>query len=358
MKNVRRNKNKNINPKQVNPNNLAKAETKFTIPIRTYTEEILKKIIIGQDDFIKKVTTAIYRRLLFNISGNILIVGGSGSGKTETLKCLAEILDIPYTIESATEYTQSGYVGNDIEDIVDNLYKNAKSRGKLNKLEMAGIVIMDEIDKKAENTKGSVGGDVAGKAVQQRLLKFMDGMPCETYDEEDGYIVRIHTENLIFICIGAFEGLDEIRKERLNNKNIGFHVQKKDESDKQYTEADFIKYGMIKEFMGRFDCIAETNKLSIADFEKIIETSHISAFKKYKEILKEQNIEVEYSEKLISNIAKKAHKMNVGARAIKSVVNTIFENILCDIMDNPDKKYSICRLNDDIAYDNTMYVLE
>lgn len=333
----------------------------MNIPLREDMDKGLRKCIIGQDDFIKKITVAIYRALMYGFKSNILIVGGSGSGKTETIKILAEILNLPYTIESATEYTQSGYVGSDIEDIVDNLYANAVRHKNVDILAAGlGIVVMDEIDKKAEAESMLRGDSVSGRAVQQRLLKFMEGMYIPVYNDYTP-IFTLNTEGLIFIAMGAFEGLDEIRKKRQKANSMGFVDTSNvviDDIDKDYTEADFIKYGMIKEFIGRFDCIATTKKLSESDLVKIITTSQISEFKVYENLLSLQGIKLEYSEKMIQNLAKKAFSMNTGARAIKNVSNYIFQNIICELMDNYTNEYTICKLSDDIVRDNTKYILK
>lgn len=336
-----------------------KVKQEVVLPTRKALEDTLKKMIIGQDDFIKKVTVGIYRRLMLGFKSNILVIGDSGSGKTQTLKLIAELLDLPYTIESATEYTQSGYVGKDIEDIIENLYDNAIRTNKgLAKMQL-GIVIMDEIDKKAESDSIGRGESVSGKAVQQRLLKFMDGMECPIYGEDLKEEALLDTRGLIFICMGAFEGLDKIREKRLGSKRVGFETDEcKFKGETDYIEDDFIQYGMIKEFIGRFDCIAETKKLTESDLEKIAKESKISEFKHYEEFCEEIGIKLEYSDNLFKNIAKKAISMHTGARAIKNVVNNMFENIVCDIMDGEFEGNSVCRLDDNIVSNNKLYKWE
>lgn len=330
----------------------------LSLPHRSFLESFLKERIVGQDEFIRKILVAIYRRLWFGIKTNIMIVGQSGSGKTETIKEIAELMGLPYTIENATEYTQSGYVGNDIEDIVDNLYENAQMRGKLNILPVS-IVVMDEIDKKAEDESMGRGESVSGVAVQQRLLKFMDGTKIKAMDPNTGAMSTIDTEYTIFVCMGAFEGLDDIRKERLHAKQVGFKLEEKSQvinkTELNYTEADFIKYGLIKEFIGRFDCIAETKKLTQDDIENIIRNSKISALREYLLVLENSGITVSYSDAMIKNMAEKAFSMNIGARGIRSVVNYVFEKIICDVMDGEDYVTTKCELEDDIVYDNTKY---
>lgn len=336
---------------------------KATIPRRKEMEEFLKENIIGQDDFIKKITVAFYRKMLFGLNTNVLIVGESGSGKTATIKLMADALGLPYTIESSTEYTEAGYVGADMEDIIDHVIQDAAIK---NKLELIGssIVVMDEIDKKAEVSDHAIGESVSGAAVQQRLLKFMDGM---TFQIALGSrkAVLIDTSGMFFVCMGAFQGLSEIRDKRLNKNKMGFikgaGLTKRGSEikpDGSYTEADFIEYGMIKEFIGRFDCVAETNKLTQTTIQKIILESKISAFNEYKNFLESRGIEVIFSNKMIKNYATKAFSMNIGARGVRSVANYVFEDIICNIMDNMDTTYTECKLCDNIVYDNKRYILK
>lgn len=351
FKNSHRNTNKEVKkaPLEVHP----------SFPTRKNLEDFLKQRIIGQDDFIRKVLVAIYKHLTLGMKSNILVLGGSGTGKTETLINIANILGLPYTLESATEYTQSGYVGLDLWDIVDHLQENALSKNISMEQVPFGIVIMDEIDKKASAREGFGGEDISGKAVQHRLLRFMDGMNMEVMSPKS-YSAIINTENLLFICMGAFEGLKDIRDKRLNRKQIGFKGNQCGENaENEYVEQDFINYGFIKEFIGRFDCILETKALSLQDLEQIIRNSKISAFREYEKMLKSKNVNLVYSDEVCKNIAKKAFAMKIGARGIKNVTNYVFEKIICDVMDNLDRTEMVsCKLDDNIAYDNKLYAFE
>lgn len=335
------------------------SEVCIAIPTRKNVEDFLKQRIIGQDDFIRKVLVAIYKHLVLGMKSNILIIGGSGTGKTETLINLANILGLPYTLESATEYTQSGYVGLDLWDIMDHLQENALSKNTSMEQIQCGLVIMDEIDKKASAGESFGGDDIAGKAVQHRLLKFMDGIDMDIMSQTFPRPI-VNTRNLIFVCMGAFEGLKDIRDQRLNRKQIGFKVKQCNKNDQnEYIEQDFIKYGFIKEFIGRFDYILETRNLSLQDLEQIIRNSKISAFREYEEMLKTKNVKLVYSDEVFKNIAKKAFAMNIGARAIKNVTNYAFEKIICDIMDSLERTEVVdCKLYDNIAYDNSLYAFE
>lgn len=383
------------------------------IPQRKIVEKKLKESIIGQDEFIKKILVAIYRHMKFDVPTRILVVGPTGSGKTETLVQIAKLLNIPYTLEDATMYTQEGYIGHSIEEIVENLIANAKSWNMEKKIPW-GLIIIDEIDKKASRVEIDKN-DVAGKPVQQGLLKMMDGIKIPIYgmadneqdqenhneeynfqeqtmrqieeemrkvkedveehienkeknpkiiyldigDDEEEIPFEFDTSKSIFICMGAFEGLDKIRQKRTKDTSIGFlqNGRTKD-TIKEYTEKDFLDYGMIREFIGRFDCIAETKTLTVEDYVQIIKNSKLSAFKANEKILRKRHISLKYSEELIMRIAKKAHVLKIGARGIKSVVNYIFENILCEIIDAKKNQFSECVLLDEIIDDNTKYTIK
>ena len=356
--------NTNVSKQNSEAKNLAKPEShavqkneeelilSIPIPIRKDIEAYLKRRIIGQDEYIRRLTVALYRRFMYGIPTRVLIVGSSGCGKTETISQLAEALGLPYTIEDATAYTEEGYVGNSVEDMVYNLLEKAEAENTYKGIAL-GIIAIDEIDKKASVAEsGSL--DVSGRAVQQGLLKMMDGKQIAISFGKD--MAYFDTKNLIFICMGAFEGLDKIRADRLGKKRIGFKANEKSEQILEYTEEDFVKYGMTKEFIGRFDCIIEVNKLEQSDLENIIRKSEISAFNSYKAICKKENIELVYSDRFIHNLAKKASSLKIGARGIKNVSNYVFERILEEIMEK--HSFTKCTLDDDIVDDNTKYVIE
>lgn len=341
-----------------NQNNPETQVNIINLPSRKDVEARLKQIIVGQDDYIRRLTTALYRRFVYGMPTRILVVGSSGSGKTETVEQLANLLNVPYTLEDATAYTEEGYVGCSVSEIVENIMDNSLKQNNTDRINL-GLIIIDEIDKKASKDEaGSM--DVAGKAVQQSLLKLMDGQKVPVFYEPTNAncsrLVEIDTINLSFICMGAFEGLDKIRANRLGKKTIGFKSGNAVEQLKEYTEEDFIKYGMSKEFIGRFDCIIETNSLKLDDLKNIMESSKISILNFYKEIFKEEGVELVYSEQFINNIAKKAISLNIGARGIKNVANYVFEHIVSELMEK--HTYTKCTLDDDIVNDNTKYVLE
>lgn len=332
-----------------------KSYTRRVPSIQNLEKDVLQ-CIIGQDKQVRQIITAIYRSIkLKNIKSNVLIIGNSGTGKTETIKQVAKRLNIPYTIEDATKYTQEGYYGNNVEDMVYNLIDNAN--GDLERAEK-GIIVIDEIDKKAGR---GIERDVAGAEVLKSLLKIIEGTtiayisPENIINEE---FTSFDTKNLIIIFLGAFEGLDEIRQKRLNQNPLGF-VKNADvrKTDERYLKKDLVEYGMPEEFVGRIDTIIEMNKLDKENLTLIMKKSKLSVFLKYENELKRKGLTLVYDEeKLFENIAEASLELDTGARELANTVNYIFENIIYDILVNP-KKYTKCILDSGIVYDNTKYQL-
>ena len=332
-----------------------KSYTRRVPSIQNLEKDVLQ-CIIGQDKQVRQIITAIYRSIkLKNIKSNVLIIGNSGTGKTETIKQVAKRLNIPYTIEDATKYTQEGYYGNNVEDMVYNLIDNAN--GDLERAEK-GIIVIDEIDKKAGR---GIERDVAGAEVLKSLLKIIEGTtiayisPENIINEE---FTSFDTKNLIIIFLGAFEGLEEIRQKRLNQNPLGF-VKNADvrKTDERYLKKDLVEYGMPEEFVGRIDTIIEMNKLDKENLTLIMKKSKLSVFLKYENELKRKGLTLVYDEeKLFENIAEASLELDTGARELANTVNYIFENIIYDILVNP-KKYTKCILDSGIVYDNTKYQL-
>ncbi len=344
-----------IDLKKVQDFEKKKSYTRRVPSIQNLEKDVLQ-CIIGQDKQVRQIITAIYRSIkLKNIKSNVLIIGNSGTGKTETIKQVAKRLNIPYTIEDATKYTQEGYYGNNVEDMVYNLIDNAN--GDLERAEK-GIIVIDEIDKKAGR---GIERDVAGAEVLKSLLKIIEGTtiayisPENIIDEE---FTSFDTKNLIIIFLGAFEGLDEIRQKRLNRNPLGF-VKNADvrKTDERYLKKDLVEYGMPEEFVGRIDTIIEMNKLDKENLTLILKKSKLSVFLKYENELKRKGLTLVYDEeKLFENIAEASLELDTGARELANTVNYIFENIIYDILVNP-KKYTKCILDSGIVYDNTKYQL-
>lgn len=318
-------------------------------------ENQVLKCIIGQDKQVRQIITAIYRSINFQtIKSNVLIIGNSGTGKTETIIQIAKRLDIPYTIEDATKYTKEGYYGADVNEMVYNLLENADYN-----FERAekGIIVIDEIDKKA----GHEEYDVSGVEVLKSLLKMIEGttvrvqMPYASYGEEP---VNFYTKDLIIIFLGAFSGLDKIRDKRLNANPMGFVSckAKQDKHENRFLKKDLVEYGMPEEFVGRVDTIIEMNKLTKQDLATILRKSKLSIFRRYQAELKEKGVTLYYSPEIFNLIAEESLALDTGARELSNTVNYIFENITHDILANPNQ-YTKCKLSLEIVKDNTQYEL-
>lgn len=317
-------------------------------------EKTVLQSIIGQDRQVRQIITAIYRAINFkSIKSNVLIIGSSGTGKTETIRQVAKRLHIPYTIEDATKYTKEGYYGADVNDMIYNLIENAKKD-----MEKAqnGIIIIDEIDKKA----GHEAHDVSGSEVLKSLLKIIEGTTIKIPSPDDPFaeeLIDFDTKNIIIIFLGAFSGLDKIRDKRLNTNPLGFVTNNQEKKEKgKFLKQDLVEYGMPEEFVGRIDTIIEMNKLTKQDLASILRRSKLSIFRRYQSELRGKGITLSYCDKLFDCIAEESLALDTGARELSNTVNYIFENIMYDILANPGK-YSKCTLELDIVHDNTRYEL-
>jgi len=326
------------------------------IPAMKKVEEEVLECIIGQDEQVKKILTAVYRTMYFpSIKANILIIGNSGTGKTATLEQIAKQLHIPYTTEDATKYTQEGYIGANVEEMLYNLYENANHDIRL---AQKGMIIIDEIDKKAEVPEQDK--TISGVEVFKSLLKIIEGTTIKLKlpkNENTVEIVDFDTSNLIIVCLGSFSDLKKIRDKRLNVSQVGFkkeHVMGKGE--RAYVKEDLVEYGMIEEFAGRIDTIVEMNILSKEDLVRILKESKLSIFYRYEQELRKRNITLQYDHSLFEQIAEKSFNPKTGARELSNTVNYIFENILYEVFTNPET-YSKCKLLSGIVEDNRKYKL-
>lgn len=326
------------------------------LPNINQLEKDVLKSIIAQDTQVRQIITAIYRTINFqSIKSNILIIGNSGTGKTETIKQIAQKLKIPYTIEDATRYTQEGYYGASVDEMLINLIEAAD--GDIKKAQR-GIIVIDEIDKKRSN--GDIN-DVAGTCVLKSLLKIIEGtvvrLPDYFYEEEN---INFDTSHLIIIFSGAFSGIDNVRNERLNSKQLGFNSCL-DTHDSNAPKApiikkDLVRYGMPEEFVGRIDTIVEMNNLKKEDLALILKKSNLSIFRRYQTELRYQGVALKYNPELFEAIAEASLAVDTGARELSNTVNKMFSNILYDVFSNP-RKYSLCTLSTDIVKDNKKYTL-
>jgi len=316
-------------------------------------EKNVLKYIVGQNEQVRQIVTAIYRAIEFpTIKSNILIIGNSGTGKTATIKQIAQAIGLPCTIEDATKYTQEGYYGADVNDMIFNLIEEAD-----NDISKAwnGIIVVDEIDKKSASGDQH---DVSGVEVLKSLLKIIEGSTVMVPPPDFmGDPIPFDTHNLIIIFMGAFPGLNKIRDLRLNKNSMGFarSVPKNGESTK-YIKQDLVKYGLPEEFVGRIDTIVEMNDLGYKELVQILKQSKLSIFRRYEIELKRRGINLKYDEALFETIANNSLTLDTGARELSNTVNHIFENILYEVLANP-KKFTKCVLLPGIVQDNTKYEL-
>lgn len=343
-------------------------EKKIILPALTDLENQVNSIVIGQEDVVKSVCTKIYEGLLFpNLKNNILLVGKSGTGKTEIIRQISEHLNIPCTIEDSTMYTEEGFVGASVTQMITNLIQEAK--GDI-ELASKGIIFVDEIDKKAQNTSDRYS-EVNKGGVLKSLLKLIEGTEIQIpnpnfdfdFDMDMGEItMKFDTSNIIFIFGGAFEGLDKIKDKRLKKQTqIGFtsaeanHIVINDYMNTSFIKEDLIEYGLPAEFVGRISGIYETRELQKDDLIKILDYSRKSQFRKYEKMLKCLGKEVVFSNKIFELIADNAKRSSTGARELNSYVSHIFEKIIYDIFSGKAKNYSKCVIDDRIVFNNTNY---
>lgn len=334
-----------------------KTETEQNLLLKpTEIKKFLDEYIIGQDIAKERIAVAVYnhyKRIASDSDveiskNNCIILGPSGSGKTLMAQTIAKLLDVPFVICDATTLTESGYVGDDVESVLVKLYQAAGcNKEKTEK----GIVFIDEIDKIArKGDSPSITRDVSGEGVQQGLLKMIEGSVIgipphggRKHPEQD--LVYIDTKNILFICAGAFEGIEKKISQRCNQQTIGYASKSRRLTDSELldkvTPLDLRAYGLIPEIIGRLPVVTHTNELTESDLKMILTEPKNAVIKQYQELMKMDGIDLKFENSALDLIVKHTLQNKTGARGLRNTMEDVMAKAMFELPSSDKKEYTI-----------------